>query len=87
MLKSIVDRIDTRSLIAVFMTVSVVALTTVLIFKGIKDLDDTTKTILGGLVTVGLATIINFYFGSSDSSQNKDVTISKIATGKSEQSK
>ena len=73
------DKFDARSFIAIFVTVAVVLLAFVLVFTPVADSNDVAKMLIGGLMTVGFATIVNFFFGSSHSSQAKDDTIAKMS--------
>ncbi len=76
---------DIQQYIAGLLVTAVVVLMFVLVFHPIKDADDITKMLIGGVMTVGFATIIGFYFGSSKGSKDKDNTLSAIAS--SEQNK
>lgn len=70
---------EPQALLAIIMVCSMVALAFVLVFKQAPD-SDIFKMLIGGFMTTGFATIINFYFGSSKGSATKDETISKITT-------
>ena len=65
---------DTQSFLAIALIVAVVALMFVLVLTG-KTETDTFKIMVGGLMTVGFASVIGFYFGSSAGSKTKDDTI------------
>jgi hypothetical protein len=70
---------DTRGVLAITLIVALVVMSFVLIAKD-KAIDNPAlNMLLGGFMTVGFATIINYYFGSSDGSAKKDDTISHIA--------
>lgn len=69
---------DTRSAIAIALVCSMIAITFVLIFHPAPD-SDILKVLIGGFMTVGFASIINFYFGSSTGSKAKDDTLNQIA--------
>jgi hypothetical protein len=69
---------EPQSFIAVFLIVSVVAIVFTLIFVGKVDSQMVTMMV-GGIMTVGFASIINFFYGSSKSSKTKDDTISTLA--------
>lgn len=69
---------EPQSFIAVFLVISVVALTFTLVLTG-KAESQMTIMMIGGLMTVGFASIIGFYYGSSKSSKTKDDTISTLA--------
>ncbi len=73
---------EPQALIAIMLIMAMIALAFVLIWRG-KDVPDSDmlKMLVGGFMTTGFATIINFYFGSSRGSATKDETISKIAGG------
>lgn len=71
---------DTQSFIAVFLVMALIAVTVILLFKPDAASSDVVKTLLGGLMTVGFASIISFYFGSSKGSEKKDDVISSVAT-------
>jgi hypothetical protein len=65
--------------LALVSIVSVNGLAYLLVLRPVADLDDVAKMLIGGLVTVGFATIIGYYFGSSSGSKNKEDTINQIA--------
>jgi hypothetical protein len=65
---------DTQSMLAIILVSAVIILMFVLAFTG-KTETDTFKIMVGGLMTVGFASVIGFYFGSSSSSKTKDDTI------------
>lgn len=67
----------TQSVIAIGLVVAVIALVFVLALTG-KTETDTFKIMVGGLMTVGFASVIGFYFGSSASSKTKDDTINAL---------
>lgn len=72
---------EPRALIAILMIVSMVALAFTLVWRGKEVPDsDMLKMLVGGFMTTGFTTIINYYFGSSRDSSAKTDTISKIAT-------
>lgn len=73
---------DPQSFIAIVLVLSMIALVFVLAFHGAPD-SDMFKLVVGAFVTVGFASIVQFYFGSSKGSAAKDDTINKIATGES----
>ncbi len=68
------------ALIAVLLTLSIVGLVFLLAFLDKTD-TDTFKILVGALMSVGFTNVIGFYFGSSQSSKNKDETITAMATG------
>lgn len=71
-----------QALIALILIVSMVALMFVLALRTQPTQDsDMLKMVVGGFITVGFASIINFYFGSSKESANKGDALTKIATG------
>jgi hypothetical protein len=65
---------DTQSSIALGLVLAVIALIFVMALTG-KTETDTFKIMVGGLMTVGFANVIGFYFGSSQGSKTKDDTI------------
>jgi CII-binding regulator of phage lambda lysogenization HflD len=65
---------DTRSLLAIAVASAVIVLVFVMALTG-KTETDTFKIMVGGLMTVGFASIIGYYFGSSEGSKLKDDTI------------
>lgn len=70
---------DARSLIAILLIVSMVAMTfTLMIRPSVAD-SDILKVMLGGFMTVGFSSVIQYYFGSSSSSKDKDDTISRMS--------
>jgi len=74
-----------QALIAIMLVVAMIALVFVLALRKEPTQDsDLLKIVVGGLMTVGFASIINFYFGSSKESATKGDTLSKIATGQTE---
>ena len=56
-----------------------VLLAFVLAFRPNVPDSDIFKVLIGGFMTVGFASIINFYFGSSSGSKSKDDTLNQIA--------
>lgn len=72
------DRFDTKSAIALLLVAGMMTIAFVLIFKQVPE-SDTFKMLLGGMMTVGFSSIINYFFGSSDGSKEKDRTIGEIA--------
>lgn len=71
---------EPQALIAIIMVISMVILAFVMIFRGqALPESDMLKMLIGGFMTTGFATIINYYFGSSRGSVNKDETINKMA--------
>lgn len=70
---------DTQSIIAVSTVASIIILVFVLAFTGKAD-SDVFKVLTGGLMTVGFAGVMGFYFGSSASSKAKDETINTLAS-------
>ncbi len=69
---------DTRAILAVFLVVSVVSITFLVILHPPASDNQLAQVLVGALVTTGLAAIIGFYFGSSSSSKDKDDTISSM---------
>ena len=65
---------DTQSMLAIILVTAVIVLMFVLALTG-KTETDTFKIMVGGLMTVGFASVIGFYFGSSAGSKTKDDTI------------
>lgn len=65
---------DTQSALAIILVTAVIVLMFVLALTG-KTETDTFKIMVGGLMTVGFASVIGFYFGSSAGSKTKDDTI------------
>lgn len=76
--KSFLQGLSTQSFIAIVLVVAMIALTFAMLFVKAPD-SDVFKMLSGGLMTVGFATIIGFYFGSSAGSKAKDDTIQNIA--------
>lgn len=66
---------DTQSIIAVSLVGSLLVIAFLLILKDHK----LSEVVIGGLMTVGFATIIAYYFGSSKGSKEKDDTITQMA--------
>ena len=56
---------DTRSAIALSLVAAMIGMAFVLVFRPSVPDSDVFKMLVGGLMTVGFATIISFYFGSS----------------------
>jgi len=73
------DKLSVQSYIAVLLSTATVALIFLLVLRPMTASDDVTKTAIGALLTVGFATIISFYFGSSQGSKAKDDTLNQIA--------
>lgn len=69
-MKPILERIDTRSFIAISLTISMIALTFVLALRGPET--DAFKVLLGAMLTVGFASAIGWYFNSNAGSDKKD---------------
>jgi hypothetical protein len=82
MVDKMVERLDTRSFIAITLTLSMVALTFVLAFKIPES--DAFKILEGAMLTVGFASVIGWYFNSSASSEKKDAPIMAAAFAKNE---
>ena len=61
----------TQSLLALITVLATVALTFLLIFFPAPE-SDVFKMLVGGLLTVGFATVYGFFFGSSSESKAKD---------------
>lgn len=80
----ITNRFDTQSFIAIFLVISMVALVFTIAFMGKAPNDDTFKVLSGALATVGFATIVSFYFGSSSGSKSKDDAMSGAMTALSQ---
>jgi hypothetical protein len=77
---------DTKSMLAFLVVASNIAIAFVLIYRPGAAESDTLKVLIGGLMTVGFATIISYYFGSSQESTSKGQTIATIAmNGKKEE--
>lgn len=70
---------DTRSAIALSLVAAMIGMAFVLVFRPSVPDSDVFKMLIGGLMTVGFATIISFYFGSSAGSKAKDDTLNQIA--------
>lgn len=66
-----------QTLIGVALVLAVIFLTFLLAFKAPDG--DMFKMMVGGLMTVGFASIIGFYFGSSAGSKDKDAAMVKMA--------
>src|SRR3990167_6158522 len=75
--KRVIDRIDTRSFIAVSLTLSMIGLTFVLALRGPET--DAFKVLLGAMLTVGFASAIGWYFNSNAGSDKKDDMNAKVA--------
>jgi hypothetical protein len=74
--------IDARSFLAIFVVVSVVAIIILWMLHPPTGSDAamaTLNTLVGALVGVGFAGVIQYFFGSSDTSKDKDATIAAIA--------
>ncbi len=69
---------ETRAILAVFLVMSVVAITFLVLIHPPASDNQLAQVLVGALVTTGLAAIIGFYFGSSSSSKDKDDTISSM---------
>jgi hypothetical protein len=73
---------DTKSVIATIIVISVIAIAFTLIFKPDAANSQLLQVLVGGLMSVGLSTVVSYYFGSSQESHAKGETIAQIATGK-----
>ncbi len=73
---------EPQALIALLLVVAMIALVFILALRKepVQD-SDLLKIVVGGLMTVGFSSIVNFYFGSSKESATKGDTLSRIATG------
>lgn len=74
---------ETRDFIATLLIIATVVVIIVLIFRPIATDNQLLNVMLGGLMTVGFANVITYYFGSSSGSKDKDDTISKMAVSAS----
>lgn len=74
----IIDRFDTKSAIAMTVVAGLLTVLFFLIFVPVPE-SDAFKMLLSSMMTVGFATIMNYFFGSSDSSGAKDKTLGEIA--------
>ncbi len=68
----------TRALLAIFLVISVVAITVLVIIHPPAPDNQVANILLGALVSQGLTAIIGFYFGSSSQSKDKDDTINTM---------
>lgn len=75
--RTLIDRLDTRSFIAIALTISMIALTFVLALRGPET--DAFKVLLGAMLTVGFASAIGWYFNSNAGSDKKDETLAQAA--------
>lgn len=76
------DKFETRSLLAVMLVASVLALMFVL---GVRNPEsDAFKILLGGVMTVGFASVIGWYFGSSSGSAMKDEALARTSQAQTE---
>ena len=73
------DKLDTKSIIALVLVTALIAMMFVLVFRPTIPDSDVFKMLIGGMMTVGFSTVINFYFGSSAGSKAKDDTLNQIA--------
>lgn len=69
---------DTQSVLAIALVFGIIALVFLMAFTG-KTESDVFKVLVGGMMTVGFAGVVQFYFGSSQGSKTKDDTISALA--------
>lgn len=75
--KTIIEMWDTRAVIALSLTLSMIVLTFVLALKGPET--DAFKVLLGAMLTVGFTSVIGWYFASSSGSDKKDAMQAKVA--------
>lgn len=68
---------DTQSFVAISLIMSIIGLAYTLVFTGKAD-TDMFKIMVGGLMTVGFANVIGYYFGSSSGSKEKDTAMSGV---------
>lgn len=73
MLREIVNKINTRDVMALELSTALVALTFVLAIRAPDS--DAFKVLLGAMLSTGFASAIGFYFNSSAGSAKKDDTI------------
>lgn len=74
----LVDRIDTRSAIALFLTFAFVLLVFYLAFK--DPAGDVFKVLAGALSGVGFASVIGWYFNSTKGSEDKTALLARDLT-------
>lgn len=79
---ALLDRLDARSLIALVMIVCVMALAFLLAIRAPES--QTFNILLGGIMTVGFASVINWYYGSSSGSAMKDEALAKTSASQTE---
>ena len=81
-IKETLDRVDTRGILAMMLVGSVLALMFVL---GIRNPEsDAFKILLGGVMTVGFASVVAWYYGSSSGSAMKDEALAKTSQAQTE---
>lgn len=80
--KETLDRFDTRSILAILLVSAVIALMFVL---GVRNPEsDVFKILLGGVMTVGFASVVGWYFASSSGSAMKDEALAKTTAAQTE---
>lgn len=80
MFERLLDRLSIQSYLAFLLSSATVGLIFLLVLRGgLQSADDVTKTAIGAMLTVGFATIIQFYFGSSQKEGKKDDAMAAIA--------
>lgn len=80
--KETLDRFDTRSILAILLVSAVIALMFVL---GVRNPEsDSFKILLGGVMTVGFASVVGWYFASSSGSAMKDEALAKTTAAQTE---
>lgn len=79
---SFLDRMDMRGLIAFTLVLCVMALAFLLAVTA--PTSQTFNILLGGIMTVGFASVVQWYFGSSSGSAMKGEALAKTATAQTQ---
>lgn len=81
-MQAFLDRMDARSLLAIILVVCVMALAFLLAIRAPES--QTFNILLGGVMTVGFASVIQWYYGSSSGSAMKDEALAKTSQAQTE---
>jgi hypothetical protein len=81
-MQGFLDRLDARGLIAFVLILCVMALAFLLAIRSPES--QTFNILLGGIMTVGFASVIQWYYGSSSGSAMKDEALANTAKSQTE---
>lgn len=70
---------DARAFLAIILVLGMITIMFTVMFKPPGPDNDVLKVLIGAYSGVGFASVIQFYFGSTSSSKDKDDTISRMS--------